>query len=1624
VNTSIKFSKKELTKLPFATVVAVAIATLHTLAPARSQTITPAADGTGTIITPNGNQINILGGTTSQDGSNLFHSFSQFGLDAGQIANFISKPQILNILGRVTGGNPSLINGLIQVSGGNSNLYLMNPAGIVFGTGASLNVPASFAATTATGIGFGSPSLTRGAGGVWFNAFGDNNYQSLIGTPSQFAFDLSQSGSVINQGNLTVQPGQNITLLGSSVINTGQISTPGGTITLAAVPGENLVRISQTGHLLSLEFEPKTADGQALPIHPLDLPTLLTGTVEVSGTLDTSNPAEGQMGGNINVFGNRINVLGANIDASGSTGGGTVLIGGDYQGLGTVPNAEFTSVDSNSTITANALTQGDGGSVIVWSNDTTNFQGAIAARGGTSGGNGGFAEVSGKQTLQYNGFTDLRAPLGLTGTLLLDPETFVIANSGGDITPTAVVAALATANVTYSATSSLTVSDAINSTSLFNLTLDAPTLNLNAPITLGGQLLGTATNTTINVGLGGRIQNGVDLVRVGGNINLAAGTFTESVIINKSLTLAGAGAANTIISGNNTARVLQINPGVTATLQDLTVANGNVVGSGGGVFNQGTLTLNNTIFDNNRATGSPGGAGQIDAPNNPGLGGTVNGFGGAIFNQGTLNITNSTFSNNIAQGGQGGSNVSFGSGGAGGGAGLGGAIFNEGGVVNIATSTFVSNQANGGNGGNGGPGYGGPGSGGGGNGGNGGIGSTTTGTGSPDGTNGNFGGGGGSGGSLDGRGGNGGFGAGGGGAGSSFDVLLIPGGTGGFGGGNGGSHNVVLDGVGGAGGGAGAGMGGAVFNNGGTVGITNSTFSSNQVQGGNGGLTPSGGSSQGGDGGSGYGGAVFNNASGTLTLTHNTFHNNQARGGMGGGIYEGNTGALVGFDGEGRGGAIANNSGSLLFGNNIIAGNTAATGNPDARNFTGTFTSIGHNLLGGNGNDFAATATDLTLGTLGVEIDSVIDTTLANNGGATQTHALIAGSPALNAGTSVAGITTDQRGVSRTGIGDNSPDIGAYEAIRVLFSNPTYNVNINNARTPITVQVDRTPPGGVGGNVSVNFSTSDGTAISGVDYTSTSGTLTFTNTTSSQIFNIPILSTATGNRTVNLNLNNPIGAFLGSPNSATLNLLPSPPPPPPPPTPILPTTPPPPTVTPSLPTVLTPRVNPSEVNTPQAQLSPRPIQTNDSQPLENAVEEIDQSTSNDFEQYLGLGDTAGISLTQTLNILRGIETATGVKPAVIYAMFVPDVVTPATNVGQGLEEDSAELLLLRSLTPSPSDRLELILLSGTGKPIRKSLNVTRAEVAQQVEQFRFTVTNRRDAQGFLSPAQKLYKWLVEPLESELQQQGIKNLVYIPDGGLRTIPFAALHDGKGFIVERYSVGLMPSLSLTDTRLGDIPSSHVLAMGASQFTNYRPLPAVPVELAAITQTWPGKVFLNHEFTFNNLKQQRTQTPFSIIHLATHAEFRPGEPTNSYIQLQDRKLAPMQLKSIGWSNPPVELLVLSACRTAVGDEEAELGFAGLAVQAGVKSALASLWYVNDEATLGLMSEFYQQLRTAPIKAEALRKVQLAMISGKVRIKNQQLMTTEGELLLPTELSGLKDSDFSHPYYWSGFTMIGNPW
>jgi len=549
--------------------------------PAQSQSIVPAPDGTGTVVTPEGNRININGGSLSGDGANLFHSFTQFGLNHDQIANFLSNPSIQNILGRVNGGNPSIINGLIQVSGGSSNLYLMNPSGIIFGPGARLNVPASFTATTATGIGLG---------GSWFSASGVNDYAALVGTPNSFAFTLTQPGAIINAGDLAVESGKNLTLLGGTVINTGKLSAPGGNIAVAAVPGENLVRISQSGSLLSLDIQPMNVraggaaplpDNGSLPV--ASLPQLLTGGGEVgnatgltvnsdgtvvltgsgigipkdqattlaSGTLDVSSTAPGQTGGQVQVLGSLVGLVDANINASGTNGGGTVLIGGDYQGKGSVPNAQRTYVSSNSLIAADSLINGNGGRVIVWADETTRFYGKITARGGPIGGDGGFVETSGKQNLDFNGLVDVGASVGKGGLLLLDPDSVVIGTTTTDdtelddrnilandspgttfqISALQVVTMLNSGDVAIAANNNIDVNNKIDSSSSNSLTLGAGTINLAADIQVGG-------NLTFN-----------GAVILGGNITVLGNT---SVSFNETVDSSSGQAHNLTVNSPNT----------------------------------------------------------------------------------------------------------------------------------------------------------------------------------------------------------------------------------------------------------------------------------------------------------------------------------------------------------------------------------------------------------------------------------------------------------------------------------------------------------------------------------------------------------------------------------------------------------------------------------------------------------------------------------------------------------------------------------------------------------------------------------------------------------------------------------------------------------------------------------------------------------------------------------------------------------------------------------------------------------------------------------------------------------------------------------------------------------------
>lgn len=241
-----------------------------------AQSITTGANGLNTNVDQIGNQYNITGGT--QAGGNLFYSLQKLGLSSGEIANFLSNPNVQNVLTRVTGGEASLINGLIQVTGGNSNLFIMNPAGIVFGANASLNVPASFSATTASGIQVGNG---------WFGINSSvDEVRNLTGNITGYAFTNplpsvapNSSGVILNEGNLNVSAGKSVTLVGGMVVNTGTIATPSGNITIAATPDNKFIKITSEGSLISLELPiaDRQAVGNAPVLRGVDLPSLLTG---------------------------------------------------------------------------------------------------------------------------------------------------------------------------------------------------------------------------------------------------------------------------------------------------------------------------------------------------------------------------------------------------------------------------------------------------------------------------------------------------------------------------------------------------------------------------------------------------------------------------------------------------------------------------------------------------------------------------------------------------------------------------------------------------------------------------------------------------------------------------------------------------------------------------------------------------------------------------------------------------------------------------------------------------------------------------------------------------------------------------------------------------------------------------------------------------------------------------------------------------------------------------------------------------------------------------------------------------------------------------------------------------
>ena len=1762
-----------------------------------SQEITPNNDGTGTVINRDGNTTNIEGGSLSEDGKNLFHSFEQFGLSQEQIANFMSNPEIRNILGRINGGDPSVINGLLQVTGGNSNLLLMNPAGIIFGSEAQLNVPGDFTATTATGIGFEN--------NAWFNAIGENNYQSLVGTPSQFAFDNGNSGSIINNGKLSLAEGKNLTLLGGNVINTGEIAAAEGSVTISAIPGSSNVKISQPGHLLSLEIEPpRDNEGNVLPFDAKDLPALLTSAGEVDAGLTPNadgsikiNDANksfvpeanmaiasgavnvsGTEGGEINVTGNKVGILSGDINAQGTDAGGNVRVGGDYQGGGEIPNATHTIVDDNSTIAVDATGNGDGGSAIVWSDSLTRMTGNINARGGANGGDGGLVEVSGKDLLVFTGTVDAGSDLGQAGELLLDPKNITIGDadsplatlvnpnpedvdadnsSDGDAVGFGISVAAVGENVVVGAPNynssetknagqaflfdsngnalrtydnpnpveggffgwsvaaagdneflvgaSRNTSNEVQQAGqvfLFDTentdpirTYDNPNSDARFDFTFGGTIPGTDHNFGVSVaavggdrilvGAPGHTSGGIEragqafsidrndasLIQTYDNPNPseaadakgAGNAFGISVVgVEDNLLIGASGnsfddftrAGQAFLFSQDSNELIQSfnNPNPTnsgrfgrsvAGVEDnlLIGAPGNDSSGQAFLFAQDGTQIQS--FDNPVATinggfgdsiavssdnvliiGAPGNssdgvssAGQVFLLNADGTAAsdllenpepvtdpeadTGGKFGNAVAstNDGTVivgadgNTAINDAGEEVENAGQVfrsrrdvnfgeiediNENVSF--------------ATNSGDSVNLFPET-ITNVTN--------------------------TGTDVT---------------------LQ----------------ANNDLIVDT------------EQNIITnaDGEG----------GNITFQAGRNVSINSNIVTDN----------------------------------GNLNITANETTEN----GVVAEFRDPGTGSIFVADNvtldAGTGdinlnvnageGARGNISVDTMIGSNLslitgdgtvnVDGNISAVdGNPAAN------INVAGDEINFNGGDDSIVADNLTLqaGTteqninIGNDSDAIgaldletSDITALNitpgegegddaSGVITIGNSESTGTVTLSDSVADGGDNPFENPVNIVGgdtlvspNGDFTWDIAAGNLNDVFANGLTYN-NIENYRGGEgnnTFVLGDTAVGSVdGGEGSNTLIGNDGDNTYRIDdvdagtineetnfdniqnLTAGDGndTFAFAGNTAQVTGNVdggggtnnldydeytglgddefvfdPDSGQATGiNGTVSSveeALNIPDGEIDTPDEENTPNAVP-------------------PEIEDDLPRVVTPRRDEQTARETESEI-PATIGNlafergaNDRNNGTTILPLIDSDFTQGYENYYSRSDSSGrrssqdglnINLPQVKDNLRSVEEATGAKPALVYVAFFP----AGVDAIQGRNSN---------ILPQADDRLELITITEDGQPIRTQIkNVTRADVDKVARRFSQSIFDQQPEEFFLPPAQQLYKWLIEPIQEQLDTEEISNLVFLMDRGLRTVPVAALHDGEQYLVQKYSVGLMPSLSLTDTRYQSIKDLGLLAMGSENFPAdpaLFPLPAVPVEVDIITQQlWSGGTsFLDEEFTIDNLKKTQTSNPFGILHLANHAEFTPGTPNNSYIQFGDRKLELDKVRELGLSNPQVELMVLSACKTAFGDPDAEYGFAGLAHQAGVKSALGSLWYVNDQGTLSIMSKFYQELKDAPIKAEALRRAQVAMIEETVRLEKGKLIAGTQTFELPEDIEAV---DMTHPRYWSSFTIVGNPW
>ena len=357
-----------------------------------------------------------------------------------------------------------------------------------------------------------------------------------------------------------------------------------------------------------------------------------------------------------------------------------------------------------------------------------------------------------------------------------------------------------------------------------------------------------------------------------------------------------------------------------------------------------------------------------------------------------------------------------------------------------------------------------------------------------------------------------------------------------------------------------------------------------------------------------------------------------------------------------------------------------------------------------------------------------------------------------------------------------------------------------------------------------------------------------------------------------------------------------------------------------------------------------------------------------------------------------------------------------TDLQKNLQQFSQKAAIFYPLVLD--DRLELIVVTANGNPIRRTVSVKKEQLNQAIVDFR---SNVQDAGSFdvLSSAQQLHTWLIQPIADDLQKAGVQTIIYAPDAQLRYLPIAALHDGKQWLVERYTINTITAASLTN--LGERPNTslgkslprvlagafttgkYVFDVNGKTF-DFSGLPFAGKEVESLVAKLPNSVkFIDSAFSVNSTVAKFKQ--YNIIHLATHAAFVTGKPEDSFIMFGDGSRASLRDVST-WSLQNVDLVILSACETGLGGKLGNgteiMGFGYQMEYAGAKAAIASLWQVSDGGTQTLMEAFYNVLQDPTLtKAEVLAKAQRSMINQKSTDNSQS---------------------FNHPYFWSPFIIIGN--